>query len=260
MNVMSLAVDLNCDLGEGFGVWPVGQDEALLEVVTSANVACGFHAGDPDVMLRTVRQAKELGVAVGAHPGYPDLRGFGRREMALGPDEIYADTLYQIGALAAVCRAAGVPLQHVKPHGALGNRAFRDRGAATAIAAAVRDFSGDLWLVAYGGELARAGEAAGLRVAHEVYADRAYRSDGSLVPRGEPGAVLEEAGAIAERAVRMVLAGEVLAVTGERVPLVPQTICVHGDTPSAAAMAAALRGALTAAGAAVRPLGLAPLP
>lgn len=253
---MSHSVDINCDLGESFGVWHLGEDEAVLPQITSANVACGFHGGDPRVMLRTVREAKRLGVGVGAHPGFPDLVGFGRRDLRQTPDEVYSDTLYQIGALFAFCRSEGVQLQHVKPHGQLNNMAYKDRAMAQAIASAVRDFAQDLILVAYGGELLREAEEAGLEVAHEVFADRAYRPDGSLVPRSQEGAMLEDTIEAARRAVRMVQEGGVRALTGEWVALRVDTICVHGDTPGAGRRAVEVRAALEAAGIKVVRLGL----
>ena len=246
-------VDLNSDLGESFGVWRLGDDASLLPRITSANIACGFHGGDPRVMLRTVREAARLGVGIGAHPGFPDLVGFGRRNISATPDEVYSDTLYQIGALHAFCQAHGTQLQHVKPHGQLNNMAFNDATMARALASAVRDFSRELILVAYGGELLRAGEELGLPIGHEVFADRAYRADGSLVPRSEPGAMIGP-DLIAARAVRMVQEGGVQAITGAWVALKVETICVHGDTPGAAALAGEVRTALEAAGIAVRPL------
>lgn len=246
-------VDLNSDLGESFGVWRLGDDASLLPRITSANIACGFHGGDPRVMLRTVREAARLGVGIGAHPGFPDLVGFGRRNISATPDEVYSDTLYQIGALHAFCQAHGTQLQHVKPHGQLNNMAFNDAAMARALASAVRDFSRELILVAYGGELLRAGEELGLPIGHEVFADRAYRADGSLVPRSEPGAMIGP-DLIAARAVRMVQEGGVQAITGAWVALKVETICVHGDTPGAAALAGEVRTALEAAGIAVRPL------
>ncbi len=246
-------VDLNSDLGESFGVWRLGDDASLLPRITSANIACGFHGGDPRVMLRTVREAARLGVGIGAHPGFPDLVGFGRRNISATPDEVYSDTLYQIGALHAFCQAHGTQLQHVKPHGQLNNMAFNDAAMARALASAVRDFSRELILIAYGGELLRAGEELGLPIGHEVFADRAYRADGSLVPRSEPGAMIGP-DLIAARAVRMVQEGGVQAITGAWVALKVETICVHGDTPGAAALAGEVRTALEAAGIAVRPL------
>src|ERR1700759_134655 len=184
-------IDLNCDMGESFGAWTMGQDDAVLAHVTSANIACGFHAGDPSPMRRTVAAAAKHGVAIGAHPSLPDLAGFGRREMRVSPDETYAMTLYQIGALAAVARVAGAALHHVKPHGALYNMAAKDRALADAIANAVHDFDASLILVGLAdSELTRAGNAIGLAVAHEAFADRRYEADGSLTPRREADAVI----------------------------------------------------------------------
>ncbi len=250
---MPRSIDLNSDLGESFGVWRLGEDEALMPRITSANVACGFHGGDPRVMHRTVREAKRLSLGIGAHPGFPDLVGFGRRNLLATPDEVYTDTLYQIGALHAFCQAEGAELQHVKPHGQLNNMAFTDRAMAQALASAVRDFSRDLILVAYGGELLRAGEELGLPIGHEVFADRAYRADGSLVARSEPGAMVGEE-EVAARAAGMVREGGVRAISGEWVELKVDTICLHGDTPRAAAMAGKVRLALESAGIAVLPL------
>jgi UPF0271 protein len=249
----SPAVDLNCDLGESFGTWTLGQDAEVMASITSANIACGYHAGDPDVMRRTVRLAREAGVAVGAHPGLPDLAGFGRRDMGVRPDEVTGMVLYQLGALAAIARAEGVDLRHVKPHGALYNMAARDRALAAAIAEAVRAFDPALVLFGLAGSaLVTAGEATGLRVASEVFADRSYQRDGSLSPRGTPGAIIDDSSVVAARAVDMVRDGCVTASTGERVVLRADTICVHGDTPGAAALARRLRAALEAAGIAVK--------
>ena len=247
-------VDINSDMGESFGVFRIGEDEELMRSVSSANVACGFHAGDPAVMLRTVRLAHEAGVGVGAHPGFPDLVGFGRRNLALSPDQAYSDTLYQIGALAAFCRAAGVDLQHVKPHGQLNNLAVRDAELARAITQALQDFREDLILISYGGELTLAAERLGVRVAHEVYADRAYNSDRTLVSRSIPGSVLHDPELVVERAVHMVLDGGVQALSGEWIELRADTICVHSDTPGAASLASRLRARLAQVQIAVRPL------
>ncbi|MDA8345028.1 MAG: LamB/YcsF family protein [Thermaerobacter sp.] len=247
-------VDINSDMGESFGVFRIGEDAELMRSVSSANVACGFHAGDPSVMLRTVGLAQEAGVGVGAHPGFPDRVGFGRRNLALSPDEAYSDTLYQIGALAAFCRAAGVDLQHVKPHGQLNNMAVRDAELARAIAQAVRDFREDLILISYGGELTLAAERLGVRVAHEVYADRAYNADRTLLSRSIPGSVLHDPELVVERAVRMVLDGGVHALSGEWIELQADTICVHSDTPGAASLASRLRARLAKAQIEVRPL------
>jgi UPF0271 protein len=250
-----MLVDLNCDLGESFGRYGLGEDEAMLRVVTSANIACGLHAGDPPVMARTVASAKRNGVATGAHPGYPDLQGFGRREMKLSPDELEAFILYQIGALAGFCHAAGVPLVHVKPHGALYNTIAREADLAAAVARAVSTFDPNLVVVTLpNSALEQAAHALGLRVAREGFADRVYRADGTLVPRSEPGAVIQDPVQAAERAVRMVTRGEVETTDRRIIPLRVDTLCIHGDTPGAAHIAAQLRAALEAAGVQVVPL------
>lgn len=251
-----MRIDLNCDMGESFGRYTLGDDAAMLDVVTSANVACGLHAGDPPVMQATVALAARKGVAVGAHPGYPDLQGFGRRAMALAPAEIEVTVLYQIGALAGFARAAAVSLVHVKPHGALYNVATHDQAVAEAIVHAVAAFDPGLIVVTLpDSALLHAAQAAGLRVACEGFADRAYREDGTLVPRSEPGAVIHDPALATARAIRMVTRGEVEAITGKVVPLCIDTLCIHGDTPGAVAIAAALRAALEAEGVAVAPLG-----
>lgn len=242
-------IDLNADLGESFGAWRMGDDEALLALVSSANVACGFHAGDPAIMKHTVALAAARGVAIGAHVALPDLQGFGRREMRVSVDEAYALTLYQLGALAAFTRAAGVPLAHVKPHGALYTMAARDAGLAAAIARAVRDFDPALRLVGLAGSaLVEAGRAAGLAVAAEAFADRGYRADGSLQPRGEAGALLDDAGQACAQALGIVRDGAVTAVDGRRVALHADTLCLHGDGPHALDFARRLRDAFAAAG------------
>jgi UPF0271 protein len=246
-------IDLNCDLGESFGAWTMGEDEAVLPHVSSANVACGFHAGDPTVMRRTVALAKAAGVAIGAHVSLPDLQGFGRREMKVSPEECHDFVLYQVGALAAIARAQGVGLSHVKPHGALYNMAARDAALATAIAHAVRD--ADRALVLYGlsgSALVAAGEAAGLRVAHEVFADRGYRADGALAPRGTPGAVIDDPALAAERAAAFAAGAPVAALDGTPLRLRADAVCVHGDRAGAGAFAAALRARLDASGVVVR--------
>jgi UPF0271 protein len=247
-------VDLNGDLGESFGPYRLGDDRRLLGCISSANVACGYHGGDPRVMDATVREAVARGVRVGAHPGFPDLVGFGRRDMRLSRDEARSDTTYQIGALHAFCRRHGTQLQHVKPHGQMNNLAFHDRDLAEAIVTAVADFDSHLILLSYGGWLARAAEAAGLPVAHEAYADRAYNADGTLVSRDLPGAVIHEPARVVERALDMVRDRRVRAVDGAWVDLRVDSICVHGDTPGAAELAAALREALAHAGVVVAPL------
>jgi UPF0271 protein len=248
-----MEVDLNADLGESFGAWTLGNDADLLQSVTSANLACGFHAGDPSVMRRTVRLAREAGVAVGAHPALPDLVGFGRRAMAVSPSEVEDLVLYQVGALAAIAAAEGVRLRHVKPHGALYNMAVGDGSLAAAIAGAVAAVDRTLILFALpGSELHRAGAAAGLSVAREGFADRSYEPDGSLTPRSRPGSVIHDASAVVGRAVRMVKDGLVRAANGTDIPMRIDTICTHGDTPGAHELVRRLRAGLDAAGITVR--------
>jgi UPF0271 protein len=253
---MSRSIDLNGDMGEGFGSWTMGDDAQLLSVVTSANVACGFHAGDPQVMDRTVALAARIGVAVGAHPGYADLRGFGRREIAADPDEVENDVLYQVGALAAFARSHGTRLVHVKPHGALYNQSARDPDLARAVARAVRRAGPELTFVglATSEPLRRAAEAEGLRFAGEAFADRAYEENGSLRSRRLSGAVIADPEAAAAQAVRIARDGVVVAAGGVEVALEADTLCLHGDTPGALAIARAVRSALEAAGVAVSPL------
>lgn len=244
-----MRIDLNADLGESFGRWTLGNDAELLKSVTSANVACGFHAGDPAVMRETVRLAKQAGVAVGAHPALPDLVGFGRRAMAVTAREAEDLVLYQIGALAAIAAAERVRLQHVKPHGALYNMAVRDRALADGIARAVVSFDKSLLLFALpGSELQHAGEAAGLRVLTEGFADRAYEPDGSLTPRTRPGSVIDNAADVIARAVRMARDGIVRASNGTDITMRVDTICTHGDTPGSHELTRQLRAALEAAG------------
>lgn len=243
------SIDLNADVGEG-----VGQDEDLLPLVTSANVACGIHAGDPGTMSQTVELAKAHGVAVGAHPSYPDRAGFGRRAMSLTEGEIEGCVSIQVRALAEIAALYGVSLRHVKPHGAMYNVAARDPIVANAIARAVAALDPSLVLVGLAGsELIAAGKRAGLRTASEVFADRGYRADGSLVPRGEPGDILHDPEAVVPRAVAMVRDGAVTAVDGARVELQVETLCVHGDTPGAAALAMRLKQGLLAAGISLAP-------
>jgi UPF0271 protein len=250
---MATTIDLNCDMGESFGAWTMGQDEALLDLVTSANIACGFHAGDPPTMLRTARMAAAKGVALGAHPSLPDLQGFGRRTMAITPEEARGLILYQVGALDACARAAGTRLHHVKPHGALYNMAARDRALADAIAGAVRDFDPSLILMGLSGSHSiKAGRDAGLKCASEVFADRGYEADGSLSPRGEPGAMITDEAVATSRVLRMVLEGVVQCRTGADVAIQADTVCIHGDQPGALVFARRLRGALEAAGIEVR--------
>lgn len=234
----------------------MGQDAALMASISSANVACGFHAGDPGAMRATIALAKAHGVAIGAHPGFPDLVGFGRRELKATPQEVEDFVLYQVAALAGMAAAQGVRLQHVKAHGALYNMACRDRALADAIARAVAAF--DNRLILFGlpdSELIRAGERAGLRVAAEVFADRAYEPDGSLTSRQKPGSVLHDESAVITRAIRMVRERQVVAIDGSVIALAADTICLHGDTPGAAGLARAVRQGLEQAGIQVRGLG-----
>lgn len=242
-------IDLNADLGESFGAWSMGDDAGVLPWITSANVACGFHAGDPSVMQRTVAACIERDVAIGAHVSLPDLQGFGRRVMRVTAAEAYAQTLYQLGALHAFVRAAGGRLHHVKPHGALYNMAARDAELAGAIARAVRAFDATLILVGLaGGELIAAGAAAGLPTQREGFCDRRYRADGSLTPRSEPGAVIEDIDAAVAQAVAVATRGTATATDGSALRIEADTLCVHGDRPNAAAFAERLRHALDGAG------------
>jgi 5-oxoprolinase (ATP-hydrolysing) subunit A len=251
-----MTIDLNADLGESFGRWTLGHDADLMKSITSANVACGYHAGDPGVMRETVRAARAAGVAIGAHPGFPDLAGFGRRNLAASPQEVEDFVLYQIGALAGIAAAESVQLQHVKVHGALYNMAVRDRGLADAIARAVTAF--DSSLILFGlpeTELLHAGERAGLRVAAEGFADRAYEADGTLTPRTRPGAVIHSTDEVIGRAVRMARDGVVRAINGSDIPMRVDTICTHGDTPGSHELVRQLRAGLDAAGIAVVAVG-----
>lgn len=242
-----LRIDFNCDLGEG-----CGDDGMIAPHISSASLACGFHAGDPMLMREAVRTCLAHDVAIGAHPSLLDREGFGRRELAVTPDQVYAQTLYQLGSLGALVHAAGARMHHAKPHGALYNLAARDPAIAEAIAAAVRDFDPDLIL--YGlahSALTAAGDRAGLRVAHEVFAERRYEADGLLTPRGQPGAVIDSLDEALTQVRGMLREGIVVARTGERVPIRADTLCLHGDRPDAAAFARALREALQAEGVSV---------
>lgn len=244
-----ICMDLNADLGESFGAWRMGDDAGVMPAITSANVACGFHAGDPAIMRGTVALCVQHGVAIGAHTALPDLAGFGRREMRIAANDVYAQTLYQLGALHAFARAAGTHLHHVKPHGALYNMAARDRALADAIAAAVRDFNPTLILVGLAGSaLVDAARAAGLAAQREGFCDRRYRADGSLTPRSQPGAVIEDIDTAVAQAVSIATHQEVIADDGSPVHVQADTVCVHGDRANAAAFAMRLRDALEAAG------------
>jgi len=249
-------IDLNADVGEGFGAWSMGADEALVEHVTSVNVACGFHGGDPSVIDRTVARAVRAGVAIGAHPGYFDLRGFGRREMQLSTSEVEADVLYQVGALQAFARAHGVPLTHVKPHGALYNQAADDAELAQAIARGVARVDRGLVMVGLAGSLAMrdAASDAGLRFAAEAFVDRAYDARGRLVPRSRPGAVTSDPAVAAAAALRLARDRAVVTIDGREVAVEADTLCLHGDTPRAVDVARAVREALAGAGVSVQAL------
>lgn len=248
------AIDLNADVGEGTGAGRVGDDEGLIPLITSANVACGFHGGDPTLIRQTVELAKRYDVRVGAHPGYPDRVGFGRRAVGTMPAEIEADVLYQIGALRAFVEAAGMRMQHVKLHGALYHRAVEDAAVARAVARVVTSVDRSLILVGLAGSaILEAGRQEGLRVAAEGFADRAYRADGRLVPRGTAGAVITDRAQALEQALGIVR-GRIKSAEGTEVVLEVDTICVHGDTPGAVEMARHLRAGLERAGVALRPL------
>jgi 5-oxoprolinase (ATP-hydrolysing) subunit A len=251
-----MIVDLNCDMGEGFGVYRLGDDAEMLTIATSANIACGFHAGDPLVMHETLQRAAANGVQAGAHPGFLDLWGFGRRPIhGERPADVEKAVLYQVGALLALAQDAGCPVRHVKTHGALGNIANEDADLALAVARAIRTLDRDLIFVVMPGlETERAGERLGLPLVREVYADRAYADNGNLVSRKLPGAVLHAPDAVAERVVRMLGDGAISCMSGGRIPTRIDSVCVHGDTPGAVAMAARLRDALAAQGIALRPM------
>ena len=250
-----MKLDLNSDLGESFGAWTMGNDEAMLDIVTSANIACGFHAGDPLVMHNTMVAAGQRGVSIGAHPSFLDLWGFGRRPIQGDrPEDIEKMVIYQIGAAAALAQSVGLRLAHVKTHGSLGNMAMVDPDLARAVARATRAVDRDLILVVMPGlELEKAGLAEGLLVAREIYADRTYDDDGNLTSRKKPGAVIEDADFATKRILSMLDDGAITTVTGKRLPVSIDTICVHGDNAHAVAMASALRGALETAGCTIAP-------
>jgi len=251
---MTYRVDLVADLGEGFGAYRMGDDDALLEVLTSANIACGFHAGDPRIMDATVSSCVRRDVAVGAHPSFPDLAGFGRRAMELTPDEVRTDVLYQIGALQAFAAAHGTRVRHVTPHGRLGNLVATRTDYAVAVADAVASLDRSLIVLAQDGELAEAARARDLRVGIVGIADRGYAEDGTLVPRTQPGALIQDAAEIAERTVRMVTEGVVRTVGGRDIPIECDTVLLHGDNPGAIALAHRVRKELLAAGVTIAPL------
>jgi 5-oxoprolinase (ATP-hydrolysing) subunit A len=251
---MGPTVDLVADLGEGFGAYSMGDDAALLEVVSSANIACGFHAGDPDIMNATVAECVRRGVSIGAHPSFPDLRGFGRRAMDLTADEIRNDVLYQLGALSAFAAYHGTSVAHIAPHGRLGNLVATRADYAAAVADAAWRVNPGLIVLAQDGELAAAAAERQLPVAIVGIADRAYEADGTLVPRGRPGAVIHDPSVIVERTVRMVCEGLIETVAGTDLPIVADTVLLHGDTPGAVQLARRVRAELEIAGVAIAPL------
>ena len=251
---MAASIDLNADLGEGFGIWQLGDDDALLEVITSANIACGAHGGDPVTMRRVCARAVDRGVIIGAQVGYRDLAGFGRRRIDIDPDELDAEVVFQLGALEAFARLAGDRVRYVKPHGALYNTVVHDTVQAAAVVAAIRAVDPSLAVLGLpGSELLRLATAAGLRAVPEAFADRAYRADGTLVPRSEAGAVLHDRDAIAARCVALVRDGSVVTATGGAVDVRAASVCVHGDTPDAVGIARQVRRSLEAAGVTVAP-------
>jgi UPF0271 protein len=248
-------IDLNCDMGESFGAYHLGMDDAVIAYITSANIACGWHAGDPLVMDKTVKMALDNGVGVGAHPGYPDLIGFGRRNMDCTPKEIRSYVIAQIGALQAFCQANGTQLNHVKPHGALYLTAVVNEAVARAVADAIVSVDPSLLYVALAGEkgamMRRIGNEMGLKVVFEAFPDRAYTSKGNLVSRRLPGAVIKDPAQVAQRALRMAVKGEIVSIDGDVIPIEAQTLCVHGDTPSAVDLVRNIRQTLEAAGVAL---------
>jgi len=251
---MTARIDFNCDMGESFGAYTMGQDEEIIKYITSANVACGFHAGDPNWMRKTIKLAEEYGVALGAHASFPDLAGFGRRNMAIAPFEAKNDIIYQIGALTAFTSAK--KLQHVKPHGAMYNMAVRDEALARAIGEAILEIDPEIILIALAGsQWVDIAMDMGLRVAREAFADRAVNADGTLVPRSKPGSVIEDVDEVAQRSIRMVTEGKVTAITGEEVALSADTLCLHSDTPNSIHLASYIRSALEAEGVRIVPLG-----
>jgi UPF0271 protein len=248
------SIDLNADLGESFGAWRLGDDTAMLDVVSSANVACGFHAGDPLTLQRTCAQAAERGVVIGAQVGYRDLQGFGRRFIDVAPEELTADVLYQLGALDAMCRVAGTRVAYVKPHGALYNAVVQHEEQARAVVDAVVAYDASLPLLGLpGSALLRIADESGLRTVAEAFADRGYTPEGTLVPRRDPGALLHDTEAVAARMVRLVTEGRITAVDGTDVEVQAESLCTHGDSPGAVVMARAVREALTAAGVQIEP-------
>ena len=253
-----MKIDINCDMGESFGVYTLVLDEEVIKYITSANIACGYHAGDPLVMEQTIALAKEHGVSVGAHPGFPDLMGFGRRNIDATLSEIKGYMVYQIGALQAFAKAQGLKVEHVKPHGALYLMAVEDEKTSEAVVEAIASVDKDLIFVALAGSkgemMTKIGERIGLRVAYEAFPDRAYTPDGTLVSRRQPGAVIKDPDVVAQRALMMAQEGKVVAIDGKEIPFRPETLCVHGDTPGAVNLVRKIRQTLTEAGVEVIPL------
>lgn len=253
-----MRIDLNCDMGESFGTYTLGYDSEAMPFVTSVNVACGFHASDPANMYKTVKLAKQCGAAVGAHPAFPDLVGFGRRVIAASPEEIKADVIYQIGALMGFCKAEGVPMQHVKAHGALYNVAEKDIVTATAIAEAIKAVDPNLYMLCLANScMVEAAKNVGIPYVEEAFADRGYTAQGTLVSRKLPGAVIHDVAAVADRVFMMVKEKKVIAVDGTEVPIHAQTVCVHGDTPGAVDMIKAIRAKLESTGVTLAAFGKA---
>lgn len=250
-----LSIDLNCDLGESFGNYKLGLDSEVIPLISSANVACGYHASDPHVMYKTIAMAKEAGIQVGAHPGYPDLMGFGRRNMAVTPTENRDFVLYQVGALDAFCRTQGMTLQHVKPHGAMYNMAGADYDLACGICEAIKSYNPDLIVMGLAGsKMVKAAQDMGLKVAQEVFADRAYEEDGSLVNRRKPGAMITDEAIAIDRVVRMIKEHKVTAITGKDIDLVPDSVCVHGDGVKALEFVSLIRKRLAEEGIEIKAL------
>ena len=248
-----ISIDINCDMGESFGAWKMGDDESIMPLITSANIACGFHGGDPSTIRRTVRRAVDAGVVIGAHPSLPDLMGFGRRNMKITPDEMYDYIIYQAGAVEAFARAAGARLHHVKAHGQLYNMAATDQSLADAMARAVSELGDGVQLYALSGScMVVAARQTGIPVIGEVFADRSYQDDGTLTPRGRPGAMIEDESRAVQQALRMVEQHEVASLAGRTVQVTPGTLCLHGDQPRAVAFASALRRAFAERGIAVK--------
>jgi UPF0271 protein len=251
-----MRMDINCDMGESFGSYRIGEDDKIIAFITSANIACGYHAGDPGVMAKTVALAGRHRVSIGAHPGYPDLMGYGRRHMETFPGEISNYVLYQIGALSAFVRAAGEKLHHVKPHGALYNQAARDERTAQEVIHALKAYDPELILFVLAGSLCEEmAIAAGLHVAREAFPDRAYLSSGQLAPRSMPGAVLHDPDSVRDRVVKLATTGKLISIEGKEISLKADTLCIHGDTPGAWRLAAAIRSALEESGIQILPAG-----